>query len=471
MITECGSKIGYMSSDFTSVITHLWRATSRKDQPVEPSTLPLVTGPRVVLSSAFDVTGLASGAVAVATGAAADLLAARQRTSARAVRVDSRAACAAYQAESLFAPQGWTLPPLWDPIAGNYRTSDGWIRLHTNYAVHREAVERVLGAHDRDSVQAVVASLSGVDVERAVVEAGGAAAVMHTRADWLASPAGTATATVPTFDITDRPTTTLPRWATATPDVPFRGLRVLDLTRVLAGPTCTKFFAAYGGDVLRIDPPGFEEVAAALPETTQGKRTTFLDLNVAADRGVFETLVAGADVIVSGLRFDALSGLGYDPASLIALNPNLIVAYLDAYGWVGPWRRRRGFDSLVQMSCGIAATGSTGTPNPLPVQALDYATGWLLATAITRALSRQLTESLVATISTSLVATANLLYEITELEGVHDLVPDPAPDVSLEPTTTAWGPALRTPFPGHIDGLTPNFAHDAGPLGCHPATW
>ena len=138
-------------------------------------------------------------------------------------------------------------------------------------------------------------------------------------------------------------------------------MRVLDLTRVIAGPIGTRFLAAYGADVLRIDPPGFAEVPALLPETTAGKRTAALDLTAAAGRAAFESLVATADVLVSGLRADALARLGYDDAALAALNPALIVASLDAYGWNGPWRDRRGFDSLVQMSSGIAAAGAAAT--------------------------------------------------------------------------------------------------------------
>ncbi|MFV0373430.1 CoA transferase [Microbacterium sp.] len=458
--------------DITSATAHLWRATSRQNEAMDSSAAPMVTGPRVVLPSVFDVTGLAGGAVAVATQAAADLLAVRQGTSTRAVSVDSHHACAAFQPGAWFTPQGWRLPPLWDPLSGNYRTADGWIRLHTNYAAHRVAVEQALGAHDRDGVAAAVVGQRRIDVESAVIEAGGAAAAMATRSEWLVSQAGSATATASAFDITDRSMTTPARWTFARPDAPFSGLRVLDLTRVLAGPTCTKFFAAYGADVLRIDPPGFEEVGALLPETTQGKRTAALDLTADSDRVVFEELVVQADVIVIGLRADALPGLGYGATDLKALNPDVIIASLDAYGWVGPWRHRRGFDSLVQMSCGIAATG-TDAPNPLPVQALDYGTGWLLAAAITRILVRQLTESVTATITTSLVATANLLYEVTELAGERVLTQALAatPDLALEPTSTAWGSARRAPFPGRIDSIPAKFAHDAGPLGRHPATW
>jgi crotonobetainyl-CoA:carnitine CoA-transferase CaiB-like acyl-CoA transferase len=248
---------------------------------------------------------------------------------------------------------------------------------------------------------------------------------------------------------------------------------VLDLTRVIAGPVCTKFLAGYGADVLRIDPPGFEEVPSLLPETTLGKRTAALELTDSTDRATFEELLASADVLVSGLRADALEHLGYDDEALTAANPGLIFASLDAYGWDGPWRNRRGFDSLVQMSCGIADDGATATsqgePAPLPVQALDHATGWLLAAAVARALTRRLTHSVTARIQASLIGTANLLYSLTP---PNDQPSAPTPDdFTLTATTTDWGPARRVPLPGRIDGVRAHWSQQAGPLGRHPATW
>jgi hypothetical protein len=460
-------------SGFSEVITRLWNATGDDDgaadelpAKIEPS------GPRSVLPAAFDVTGLAIGAVSVATLAAAQLLATRRGSAMAEVAVDSKACCASFAAEGLFAPTGWELPPLWDPIAGNYRAGDAWIRLHTNYAHHRAAVERVLGVHDRESAQAAVAGQSAEDLETAIVDAGGAAAVMHDRDSWLASAAGTASADA-------RPVRVTARRASAAADPgapserPFEGVRVLDLTRVIAGPVATKFLAGYGADVLRIDPPGFEEVASLLPETMLGKRTAFLDLTAAADRATFEELLAQADVLVCGLRADALARLGYHEGALAALNPDLIHASLDAYGWEGPWRNRRGFDSLVQMSCGIAAHGAVAAgrdePTPLPVQALDHATGWLLAAAIARALTRRVADSAISRIHACLIGTANLLYS---LEPPSDQPPPPEPgDLDLEDCATAWGAARRAPLPGSIDGVPPRWAQQAGPLGRHAPTW
>jgi hypothetical protein len=448
-----------------------------------PADLPDVltaTGPRTVLPSQFDVTGLATASVAAATLAAAEFLAARTDGPPLPVTVDSRQACAAFAAEGLFTPVGWERPDIWDPIAGNYRARNGWIRLHTNYAYHRAAVERLLGAADRESVAAAVAEWKAEDLETAVVEAGGCAAVMRTREDWLAAPAGAATADAPLTAVTDRQRPDgaavaggADGAAGAGGPLPYSGVRVLDLTRVIAGPIGTRFLAAYGADVLRVDPPGFAEVPALLPETTAGKRTAALDLRAADDRAAFESLVAGADVLVSGLRADALARLGYDDAALAALNPSLIVASLDAYGWVGPWRDRRGFDSLVQMSSGIAAAGAAATgadhPVPLPVQALDHACGYLVAAAVGRALTRRSTESVVSRIRLSLVGTANLLWSLPRPAGQPPM-PKPG-DFPLTDAQTAWGPARRVPLPGAIAGLDPQWRVEAGPLGRHRPAW
>jgi hypothetical protein len=448
-----------------------------------------VTGPRTFLPSAFDVTGLATAAVAAATLAAAEYLAARNASPVAAVTVDSRAACAAFAGEALFTPVGWSLPDPWDPIAGNYRARDGWIRLHTNYAYHREAVTRLLRADDRDAVGAAVSQWKAADLEAAVVAAGGCAAAMHDRDGWRASAPGSASAAAPALAVTAGPRSAGPGGPTATGTKraaaagradgpaarPYSGVRVLDLTRVIAGPIGTRFLAAYGADVLRLDPPGFAEVPAVLPETTAGKRSAAVDLTTAAGRTVFERLVAGADVLVTGLRADALSRLGYDDAALTALNPGLIITWHNAYGWDGPWRDRRGFDSLVQRSCGIAAAGAAAAgadkPVPLPVQALDHATGYLLAAAVGRALTARLTHGAVHRIRASLVGTANLLWS---LPRPADSAPPPMPEpgeIPLVDTRTAWGPARRVAVPGEIDGAAPELRIEAGPLGRHEPAW
>jgi hypothetical protein len=430
------------------------------------------SGPRTFLPSAFDVTGLATATVGAAALAAAEYHAARNESEVAAVRVDSRAACAAFAAEGLFTPVGWSLPDIWDPIAGNYQARDGWIRLHTNYASHRTAAAGVLKADDRDAVRSAASQWKAADLEAAVVAAGGCAAVMYDRDEWLASVPGAASADAPALAVTERGLPAGSSRIIGPAGRPYAGVRVLDLTRVIAGPIGTRFLAAYGADVLRVDPPGFAEVGALLPETTAGKRTAAFDLTTPAGRAAFERLVADADVLVAGLRADALGRLGYDDAALIALNPALIIASLNAYGWDGPGRDRRGFDSLVQMSCGIAAAGSGDKPAPLPVQALDHATGYLLATAVGRALTARLARGVAGRVRASLIGTANLLWSFPRPADLGDLPPRPRPgEIPLVDTQTAWGPARRVPFPGEIRGVTPELRVEAGPLGRHEPVW
>ncbi|MCW2548282.1 MAG: CoA transferase, family protein, partial [Mycobacterium sp.] len=415
------------TDDSADLIARLWQALG--DGVVPPASVP-VSGPDQCLPSVFDVTGLATGTVGVATLAAAHLLATRAGDPMRAVGVDRRGASAAFLSEQLFTPIGWERPPIWDAIAGDYLAADGWIRLHTNYRYHRAAVERVLGAvADRPSVAAKVTRWSAEELQDTIVDAGGCAAAMNDREHWLLSPAGAASANEPIVRIEPEPDVGAPDLATPPADGgPLTGIRVLDLTRVIAGPVCTRFLAAYGADVLRIDPRGFEEVGSLVPETSAGKRCTMLDLTAAADRAVFRSLLEQAHVLVTGLRAGALDRLGYDSEHLRALNPHLIVARLNAYGWAGPWVGRRGFDSLVQMSSGIAAAGAAAHgsdhPVPLPAQALDHGTGYLLAAAICRALTELLTSGRGADVRCSLIGTANLLTSRPTPNGLNDSPPE-----------------------------------------------
>lgn len=439
----------------------IWTALSGESAELE------FTGEPGPLESIFDVNGLAAGAVGVAALAAVEFLAERRGGMPAPVSVDRRNASALFASEKLLTAEGWELPPVWDPIAGDYVAADGWIRLHTNYANHRDAVVGVLGVEaERAAVAEAVAKWERSELETAVVDAGGAAAAMHSRDEWLASEAGSALADEPIVRIERRDA------AWNGEDVPsprpFNGVRVLDLTRVIAGPVATSFMGALGADVLRIDPPGFEEVPALLPLTTAGKRTAALDLDSRVGRDTFATLVEEADLIISGLRPDALGRLGLGPEELHALNPSLITLRLDAYGWDGPWRRRRGFDSLVQMSCGIAAAGMEAAgadkPVPLPVQALDHATGYIVAAAAGRALTERARDGVAWDGTCSLVGTANLLWELGKSARAAGAPWDPDDAVEV---ATDWGPSRTVPI-GPLGGAVPE---GAAPLGRDEPRW
>lgn len=438
-------------------------------------------GPPGILPSVYDVTGFASATVACAATAVAELAAARSGSGAPlpAVTVDRLAASASFRFETLARPAGWTMPPIWDPVAGDYRTADGWIKLHTNYPYHLAAALSVLGAPpDRAAVAAKVATWNADDLETAVVAAGGCAAAMRTPAQWARHPAGEATASerpvvlLPGRDLSDDAAPALAQTSGATAQAqasstaPLAGIRILDLTRVIAGPVATRYLAAYGADVLRIDPPGFAEVPALLPEVTAGKRCAALDLTRDDDRRRFTGLVAQAHVIFCGLRPDALGKLGFGSEGLHLINPALVVVTHDAYGWSGPWATRRGFDSLVQMSTGIAAAGAaaagTDAPRPLPCQALDHGTGHLLAAGACRALTRLLRSGQACDVRGSLVGASSVVKSVPAVTPRADVTIESTP---RERAATAWGPLDRVPLAGRIAGCTPQWTIDAGPLG------
>lgn len=470
----------------------LHRIWSALDGDPELTSRVRITGPGGLLPSVYDVDALATASVAAATLAVAELGARRLWTAVPEVAVDRLAAAAAFRSEALLRPVGWELPPIWDPIAGDYRTADGWIRLHTNYAHHRAGALRALAIPDteqldREQVAARVLEFAASDLERQVVAAGGCAAALHTVEEWAAHPHGTVAGGEAAIRLERRSVSVdralpkpgvgrepLPGWE-ATGGGPLAGVRVLDLTRVIAGPVCTRTLAAWGADVLRIDPPGFAEVPAVLPEMTAGKHCATIDLRDDEGRVRFAALVVEADVIVHGLRPGALAGLGFSDHALRRLNPGLAIAAVDAYGWSGPWAGRRGFDSLVQFSCGIAATTAAAVgsdrPVPLPAQALDHATGYLLAAAVCRGLSGRYDGLAPADLHGALIGTANLLMEqpVSLSAGSSSGLDPTSPGADLASVTevrdTFWGVVSAVPPPGVIGGLAGRWRVPAGPLG------
>lgn len=423
------------------------------------------------LPSYYAVTDLAAASIGAAALAVREL-ATLQGGAQAPVCVDRRLA-SLWFGWSL-APVGWERPALWDAVAGDYACQDGWIRLHTNAPHHRDAALDVLGCGpDRQAVERAVARWPGAALEAAVVANGGCAAQMRSADDWRVHPQGLAVAAEPLIAFDSQPCNAQ-AGLTGTAARPLAGLKVLDLTRVLAGPIATRFLAGYGADVLRIDAPDWNE-PGVIPEVTPGKRCARLDLRHAPDRAVFEQLLAEADVLVHGYRPEALARLGYDEAYRRQVNPGLVDVSLDAYGWSGPWAARRGFDSLVQMSCGIAEHGmqasGAGKPVPLPVQALDHATGYLMAAAVVRGLIVKATQQRSTRARLSLTRTAALLMTAPGDIGAQQLAPVAADDYAPELEHTDWGPARRLRPPVVIDGLAMAWQRGASDLGSAPARW
>ncbi len=325
----------------------------------------------------------------------------------------------------------------------------------------------------KDQVAKAVAKWTCDDLETAIVAQGGCAATMRTVPEWLSHEQGRAVAAEPLISRAIAGAGRMPVWAVPA-DRPLSGIRVLDSTRVLAGPVATRFLAGYGAEVLRIDPPSWNE-PAIIPEITPGKRCARLDLHQRGDLEIFERLLAEADVLVHGYRPGALDGLGFGVDRRRAINPTLVDVSLDAYGWAGPWNSRRGFDSLVQMSTGVAAAGmqryGKEAPTPLPVQALDHATGYLMAAAVVRGLSERLTSGMGSEARTSLARVATLLLGYPAKDNESDIAPRAPDDFSAAVEHTAWGDLLRLIPPASISGAPMFWNRPAERLGASLPCW
>lgn len=365
-------------------------------------------------------------------------------------------------------------PPVWDPVAGDYRTADGWIRLHTNAPRHRAACLAVLGVPaDREAVAAAVVDRSTLELETAVVGAGGAAAELRSAASWTTHPQGRAVATEPVVATTiGTPWTGGPR--PGTERQPLAGVRVLDLTRVLAGPTATQLLAALGADVLRIDPPDWDE-PGVLPLVMWNKLSARLDARTAAGAARLRDLLSGADVLVHGYRVGALDRLGLDEAARSQLRPGLVEVSLNAYGHTGPWAGRRGFDSLVQFSSGITDTETraarSATPTSLPVQALDFATGQLAAAAAVVGLTRRERDGVGSHARLSLARTALLLQRAAAQKDRRPRSERKALPVPREVHDTGWGRVALAQLPVQQRGARLQLDELAVPLGLDDPGW
>jgi len=326
---------------------------------------------------------------------------------------------------------------------------------------------------DRSEMAVNVAKWKAAELEQAIVDEGGCAAQMRSWQAWQSHPQGLA---VNAEALVQRQTyeNTLDTPWLGSAARPLAGLKVLDLTRVLAGPVASRFLAGLGADVLRIDSPTWNE-PGVVPEMTLGKRCARLDLKSPEGRQLFESLLKDADILFHGYRADALEQLGYTTSALQTLAPGLIDVSLNAYGWSGPWRNRRGFDSLVQMSSGIADAGmawkQADKPVPLPLQALDHATGYLMAASAIQALSERLKSGRGGSARLSLARTAKLLVEAGQVPEQPALRAEEPGDQGLVVEQTAWGQAHRLLAPLTISGTPLQWDLAAGELGSHRPQW
>lgn len=455
------------------ILTELWTDLDGDRTALDRVTL---TGDEPALPSSFRTGAAAQVSIAASGLAAAEIWRVRSGQ-AQTVSVDMRHAVVECRSERYLRCDGNPPPPAWDAIAGVYRTGDGrFVRLHTNFPHHRDAVCKVLSCTaERDAVQAALMQWTGEDFETAAYAVGGVVALMRSHDEWMALPQAQAIAGLPLVEITKIGEAAPRPWPAG--DRPLAGLRVLDLSRVIAGPVAGRTLAAHGADVMLVSSPNLPAIPWLTIDTGRGKRSCFADLDTEAGRETLRDLVADADIFSQGYRPQSLAARGFAPEDAARISPGIIYVSLCAYGRSGHWAQRRGFDSLVQCATGFnhaeGQTAGVEGPRELPAQMLDHATGYLMALGAMMAKLRQAREGGSWHVQVSLARTGKWLWDIGRLENglnAPDIAGD-AVDSFVEDTPSGFGVLSAVRHAAVLGGTPAIWARPAVPLGTDPPVW
>ncbi len=455
------------------ILGDIWSAAGGDPSALDTVTL---TGEEPQLPSSFRVAAAAQASIA-ATGLAAAHVWQLRSGQSQGVAVDMQHAVVECRSERYLRVDGKLPPPAWDAIAGIYMTRDRrFVRLHTNFPHHREAICKLLNCKaERDEVQAALMQWDAEAFETAAYAGGGVVAAMRSHGEWMALPQASALATLPLVSI-EKIGEAAPRpWPGG--DRPLAGLRVLDLSRVIAGPVAGRTLAAHGADVLLIAGPDLPAIHWLTIDNGRGKLSSFVELKSEQGRGVLRDLLAQADIFSQGYRPRSMAALGFSPEDAAKINPGIVYVSLSAYGHAGPWSERRGFDSLVQTATGFnhsegRAAGVDG-PKELPAQMLDHATGYLMAFGAMMAKARQSREGGSWHVRVSLAQTGRWLRDLGRVADGFKTEDYKAEAVQpfIEELASGFGP-LRSVRHSALLSKTPAFwARPSMPLGSHPPLW
>jgi len=350
-----------------------------------------------ILPTPFRI-GETSAAALAAVGLAVSDLWALRTGRRQEIGVDTRRATASLRSGHYLKVDGAHVSTERNTIMGVYPARNGrWSYLHCNFPNHRAAALGVLDVpEDREAVRKAVAQWDALELEEAIIAAKGAGGMVRTMDEWAGHPQAAAIASLPLMEIIKIGASAPEKLPDG--DRPLSGIRVLDLTRVLAGPTCARTLAEHGADVLKITGAHLPNIGYQEYDTGHGKLSAHLDLREAKDVEILKGLVREADVFSQGYRPGTLGGRGFSPEALATLRPGLVFVSLCAFGHVGPWASRRGFDTVVQTVSGITSRqgelfpGASPGPQFYPVSAIDYLTGYLMAFGAMVALARRARE-------------------------------------------------------------------------------
>lgn len=456
------------------ILSDIW--TSAGGDPAALGNVRL-TGEEPQVPSSFRVAVAGQATIAAAGLAAAEIWRMRGGE-VQDVSVDIRHAVVECRSERYLRLDDTPPPPAWDAIAGVYRTGDNrFVRCHTNFPHHRDAVCNVLGCEpEREKVQAALMQWKGEDFETAAYAAGGVVALMRSYDEWAALPQARALTELPLLSIEKIGEAPPKPWPKG--DRPLSGLRVLDLSRVIAGPVAGRTLAAHGADVLLVSGPELPAIPWLTIDTGRGKLTTFIELKSEAGQAQLRELLKQADIFSQGYRPRALAALGFAPEQAASINPGIVYVTLSAYGHAGPWAERRGFDSLVQTTTGFnhaegRAAGIDG-PKELPAQMLDHATGYLMAFGAMMARARQAREGGSWHVRVSLAQTGRWLWNLGRREdglNTPDITGEAVHAAFIDSMPSGFG-ALKAVRHSALLSKTPaRWSRPAMPLGSHPAQW
>ena len=444
-------------------------------------TVTISDGTDPVLPTPFRI-GTAGAATLAATGlAAADLWEIRSGRR-QNVSIDFRHASASLRSGHYMKLGDGQVSHARNSIMGVYPTKDGrWSYLHCNFPNHRAAALGVLGvAEDHEAVARAVLNWNAADLEEAIIAAKGAGGMVRTHEEWARHPQSAAIAALPLMEIVrigDSPPEAMPPG-----NRPLSGIRVLDLTRVLAGPTCARTLAEHGADVLKITGAHLPNLGYQEFDTGHGKLSAQLDLRQQRDVDILRGLVREADVFSQGYRPGTLGGRGLAPEELAEIRPGLVYVSLCAFSHAGPWASRRGFDTVVQTVSGITSRqaeivpGKTPGPQFYPVSAIDYCTGYLMAFGAMVALARRAREGGSWLVRISLAQVGKWIVDLGEVpaaaarDAPAEFTPDELERWSIVSDTPS-GP-LRHLKPVVQMSETPTYwARPSVPLGYHQPVW
>jgi crotonobetainyl-CoA:carnitine CoA-transferase CaiB-like acyl-CoA transferase len=455
------------------ILADLWMLACGDPAALDAVTL---TGEEPQLPSSFRLAAAAQASVAAAGLAAAQMWKLRGGQS-QHVAVDMQHAVVECRSERYLRVDGKPPGPAWDAIAGIYKTRDQrFVRLHTNFRHHRDAVCKVLNCKpEREDVQAALMRWDGEAFETAAYAGGCAVALMRSHEQWSALPHARALAELPLISI-EKIGEAGPRpWPPG--DRPLAGLRVLDLSRVIAGPVAGRTLAAHGADVLLISGPDLPAIPWLVIDTGRGKLTSLIELKSEQGRDRLRDLLASADIFSQGYRPHAIAALGFSPQDAARISPGIVYVSLSAYGHSGPWAERRGYDSLAQTATGFnhaegEAAGIDG-PKELPAQMLDHASGYLMAFGATMARARQSREGGSWHVRVSLAQTGRWLWNLGRVaDGLktEDLKGE-AVQRFIEETASGFGPLRAVRHSAALSATPAFWARPAMPLGSHAPQW